>query len=43
MSVTDPAGLGYFFSDRSARPCGRLALVARLRAPGQKPMDVTLS
>jgi len=24
-------GSGTFFSDRSARPCGRLALVARLR------------
>src|SRR5271166_4038514 len=43
MSVTDPTSPGYFFSDRSARPCGRLALVARLRTPGQKPMDVTLS
>jgi len=32
-----PAGHGYFFSDRAARPCGRLALVARLRAPGQNP------
>jgi YfiH family protein len=41
--TTTPASPGYFFSDRSARPCGRLALVARLRAPGQKPMDVTLS
>jgi polyphenol oxidase len=41
--TTTAAGPGYFFSDRSARPCGRLALVARLRAPGQKPMDVTLS
>ncbi len=39
---TAPAGPGYFFSDRAARPCGRLALVARLRAPSQKPMDVTL-
>ena len=28
-----PARDGYFFSDRSARPCGRLALIARLRAP----------
>src|SRR5579863_969128 len=27
-----PAGPGDFFSDRAARPCGRLALVARLRA-----------
>jgi len=32
-----PTGHGYFFSDRAARPCGRLALVARLRAPGQNP------
>jgi YfiH family protein len=30
---TDPASHGYFFSDRVARPCGRLALVARLRQP----------
>jgi len=29
---TGPAGHGYFFSDRAARPCGRLALVARLRS-----------
>ena len=42
IPTTTPAGPGYFFSDRSARPCGRLALVARLRGPGQKPMDVTL-
>ena len=27
-----PARDGYFFSDRSARPCGRLALITRLRA-----------
>jgi polyphenol oxidase len=27
----DCAGHGYFFSDRAVRPCGRLALVARLR------------
>ncbi|MGO9195086.1 MAG: laccase domain-containing protein, partial [Streptosporangiaceae bacterium] len=39
--TTTPAGPGYFFSDRSARPCGRLALVARLRDPGQIGMDVT--
>jgi len=26
-----PTSQGYFFSDRVARPCGRLALVARLR------------
>jgi YfiH family protein len=39
---TTPTGPGYFFSDRTARPCGRLALVARLRDPSQKPMDVTL-
>ena len=38
-----PTGPSFFFSDRTARPCGRLALVARLRAPGQRPMDVTLS
>ena len=31
---------GYFFSDRAARPCGRLALVARLRG-GSQPMEVT--
>jgi polyphenol oxidase len=39
--ATGPAGHGYFFSDRAARPCGRLALVARLRAPGRTHMDVT--
>ncbi len=37
----DPTGPGYFFSDRAARPCGRLALVARLRPPSPRPMDVT--
>ncbi len=42
-SPATPTGPSLFFSDRTARPCGRLALVARLRAPGQKPMDVTLS
>jgi polyphenol oxidase len=31
---TEPTGPGYFFSDRSARPCGRLALIARLRTGG---------
>jgi polyphenol oxidase len=30
---TDPTSHGYFFSDRAARPCGRLALVSRLRRP----------
>ena len=40
-SPTDPTSPGRFFSDRSARPCGRLALVARLRVPGQTRMDVT--
>src|SRR5579859_4015544 len=35
-AVTD----GHFFSDRAARPCGRLALVARLRR-GQQTMGVT--
>jgi YfiH family protein len=37
-----PTGPAHFFSDRTARPCGRLALVARLRAASQKPVDVTL-
>ena len=27
---------GHFFSDRAARPCGRLALVARLRSGGAR-------
>jgi polyphenol oxidase len=42
ISPADPggpagsAGSGYFFSDRSARPCGRLALVARLRTGGER-------
>jgi polyphenol oxidase len=40
-SLTDPASPGHFFSDRTARPCGRLALIARLRAPAQLGMDVT--
>jgi len=38
----NPASPGRFFSDRSARPCGRLALVARLRAPAANSMDVAL-
>jgi polyphenol oxidase len=38
---TDTASPVGFFSDRFARPCGRLALVARLRAPGQTGMGVT--
>jgi YfiH family protein len=33
--VTGPAP-GYFFSDRTARPCGRLALIARLRPGGAR-------
>ena len=33
--VTGPAP-GHFFSDRTARPCGRLALVARLRPGGAR-------
>jgi YfiH family protein len=42
---TGPLGLqeasdGHFFSDRAARPCGRLALVARLPA-GRQAMGVT--
>jgi polyphenol oxidase len=28
-----PGGAGLFFSDRTARPCGRFALVARLQQP----------
>nr|MDQ2814005.1 hypothetical protein [Actinomycetota bacterium] len=32
----DPAVPGYFFSDRSARPCGRLALIARLPIGGHR-------
>ena len=31
---TGPTGHDNFFSDRAARPCGRLALVARLRPAG---------
>jgi hypothetical protein len=33
---TEPAGPGQFFSDRAARPCGRLALIARLRTGGDR-------
>jgi polyphenol oxidase len=32
-----PFSHGYFFSDRFARPCGRLALVARLRSAADRP------
>jgi polyphenol oxidase len=35
----DTVSHGYFFSDRAARPCGRLALVARLR-DGRKRLDL---
>ena len=38
-AIRNPTSHGYFFSDRAARPCGRLALVARLR-DGQQPMNV---
>ncbi len=38
---TTPTGPWHFFSDRTARPCGRLALIARLRTPGRNGMDVT--
>jgi polyphenol oxidase len=31
-----PQGPGLFFSDRTARPCGRFALVARLERPDQR-------
>ena len=35
IHVTDQVtGSGEFFSDRAARPCGRLALVARLNPGG---------
>ena len=40
-SPASPTAPSPFFSDRTARPCGRLALVARLRAPGSIGMDVT--
>ncbi len=33
---TEPAGPGHFFSDRAARPCGRLALIVRLRTGGNR-------
>ena len=38
---TTPTGPSLFFSDRAARPCGRLALVACLRDPCRIGMDVT--
>lgn len=41
-SVADPADPAGFFSDRSARPCGRLALVTRLRRPGADSTNVAL-
>jgi polyphenol oxidase len=31
VGPTEPTEAAHFFSDRSARPCGRLALIARLR------------
>jgi copper oxidase (laccase) domain-containing protein len=33
---TIPTGTGAFFSDRAARPCGRLALVASLSRGGAR-------
>jgi hypothetical protein len=37
VDFTDvPTGPSYFFSDRAARPCGRLALIARLRTGGNR-------
>jgi polyphenol oxidase len=36
---TGPPGHDYFFSDRAARPCGRLALVARLRPAGSSSRE----
>jgi polyphenol oxidase len=38
---TGPTSTGHFFSDRAARPCGRLALVARLPDPSRTRLDVT--
>jgi YfiH family protein len=35
-ATTHPTGSGDFFSDRAERPCGRLALVARLRTGGAR-------
>ena len=35
-STTYVTGDGLFFSDRAVRPCGRLALIARLRRPSQE-------
>ena len=35
-STTYMTGDGLFFSDRAVRPCGRLALIARLRRPSQE-------
>jgi polyphenol oxidase len=37
----DPARHGYFFSDRAARPCGRLALAAQLRAARKRTVATT--
>jgi YfiH family protein len=41
-SPTDLMQHTSFFSDRAARPCGRLALVARLRRPGADSMNADL-
>lgn len=35
--LTGPTGNAYFFSDRAARPCGRHALIARLRPSPATP------
>jgi len=40
-ATTHPAGPTSFFSDRAERPCGRLALVARLGHPTPDSMSVT--
>jgi purine-nucleoside/S-methyl-5'-thioadenosine phosphorylase / adenosine deaminase len=37
-TLLDPTRHGYFFSDRAARPCGRLALAACLRKPMKVPL-----
>ncbi len=36
LESREPTGNGHFFSDRVARPCGRLALIARLRPGGDR-------
>jgi len=42
IKPTDPTSTSHFFSDRAARPCGRLALIARLRPSHRNSTDGTL-